>query len=138
MYDTGCRPSEMFIAHKWSILDSSTIKMQPSKGNDIRYIDKSHVDPVIWETIENGNIITSRLSMNTLKRYFQRFYPYRPTFVESANGINPIGMGLFRHFAFKRLYNVLEDYSLVGDYFGEIEVNNTIGYVNSDLYYTDY
>lgn len=136
LYDTGCRPSELFSANAWQNYDSTLITLQPLKGNGLRYIEKSIIDPEVVSSIEDGHVITSRLSLPTLQRYFQRLFHNRPTFIHSTLQLEPIGIYLFRHFAFKSKFAETGDRAATGQYFGEVDIKNTNGYIDSSLFYT--
>ncbi len=136
LYATGCRPAELFSANRWQNYSSSQVSLQPLKGNNIRYIDKSLLNVEVVASIEDDDIITAKLSRPTLERYFLNSYPARPTFILSSANFADIGLYLFRHFAFKRKFAESGDRSATGNYFGEVDIKNTNGYIDSQLFYT--
>jgi hypothetical protein len=136
LYNTGCRPAELFSANRWQKYDSNQVTLQPLKGNNIRYIDKSVLNAQVFTSIEQGEIITAKLSRPTLERYFLNSYPARPTFILSTANFADIGLYLFRHFAFKRKFLETGSRTETGNYFGEIDIKNTNNYIDSALYFT--
>lgn len=131
---TGCRPVELFDHERWKIVDSNTVSLQPAKGNNLRYIESSLIPANILQSIEDGFIITACLSQSSLYRYFAITFPTRPLFVGNSIKQSPIGIYIFRHRAFKLKELELSDPTAVGAYFGEIDIKNTNGYINSVLY----
>jgi hypothetical protein len=136
LYSTGCRPAELFAANRWQNYSDSQVSLQPLKGNNIRYIEKSLLNVEVVKSIVYDDMITAKLSRPTLDRYFLSSYPSRQTFILSTSDFAEIGLYLFRHFAFKRKFMETGDRTAVGNYFGEVDIKNTNGYIDSELYFT--
>lgn len=134
--NTGCRPFELFDPDRWQIYDNNNISLQPGKGNNLRIIPNNLIPSEILQSIADGDIITSRLSLSSVQRYFKLSFPNLPLYISSNNDYQPISLYVMRHRAFKIKYIETNSISATGQYFGEINPLNTSNYINSNLYYS--
>jgi integrase len=136
LLSTGCRPIELFDAGRWSDLDINNISLLPAKGNYSRIISKSILPPPFLDSLLADNLISARLNISSLRRYFYKFMPNRPSFINIPYSNSEIGLYLFRHRSIKYDYANTQNYNETAENYGENEVGHIVNYVNSKLYYS--
>lgn len=136
LFNTGCRPVEIFDAKRWLVFDDDYVLLQPAKGNKARIIPFNSFPAGYVASIYAGKIQSSYLSRSTLERYFYKYFYARPTFIYDSENFNPIGLYLFRHFRMKKEFIGFGSVVAVSEYFGEVDPKNTENYIFSQLYFT--
>lgn len=136
LYNTGCRPTEIFDLLRWSVFEDTAILLQPAKGNNQRLLPFNLFPSGYVTSIYSEEIQSSLLSRSTLERFFYNYFYSRPTFILNNESFNPIGLYLFRHFRMKQKFNEFGTVEAVSNWFGEIDHKNTENYIFSQLYYT--
>lgn len=136
MFNTGCRPLEIFDAQRWSVFEDDYVLLQPAKGNKIRVLPFNSFPAGYVSSIYAGNIQSSFLSRSTLERFFYKYFYARPTFIFDSENFNPIGLYLFRHFRMKKEFIGFGSVEAVSGFFGEVDHKNTENYIFSQLFYS--
>lgn len=131
-YDTGCRFSELKDRDRWLQLPNQRLSFQPAKDNAPRKLHENDLPEDFILMLSSGNWYFDRIDYSTLKRYFKRFYPAGPVFV------NLKGKGvLFYVFRYRKIKSLaLQGLTIteIAEYMGEIDTKNITLYVDAELY----
>lgn len=77
MYDTGCRPMEVFTPSLWSGNDLDGYELQPLKGNDTRYFTGAFTSLDFRRWIQGLSSNFTKLTYGKSLGIFRQFaYPY--------------------------------------------------------------
>jgi len=76
MYNTGVRPSELFIADRWNANPSGSYTLVPLKNNNARVFQGSQLSTRLKEAISAGGRLYFPFSVRRLRYHFHRFSQY--------------------------------------------------------------
>ncbi len=132
---TGMRASEPLEAWRFNVPSEGVVTFYPQKGNLIRTIPIESFPEYYEQSLYDQNIFSSRFSLPTLRRYFERHYPSGSVTLNPFSVTSQITFNLFRHYKFKQKMEELNDIQEVCSYFGEVSEYNALNYINSSIYY---
>jgi integrase len=131
-YVTGCRFMELADITRWQIVDSLTFTLQPEKGNNLRTFEKSILPATFLNMIQSQSTYFNGLTLSTGSYYFKRSYFGKRIWHEDKE----ITTHLFRHHICKKLYDEGNTRLTIKNFLGEVNIDNSNGYIDSDLMWT--
>lgn len=130
-YLHGFRFEELTIKNNFWLKDENTVGFQPGKGNNERYFKTKDLPEYFLTMLSNDSFWFYRIDYHTITRYFHNSYPKLKVTVGEHE--KSIAYYLFRHYRIKQLSaDGYSNYEIALE-FGEIDVKNIEGYVNSVL-----
>lgn len=127
--NTGLRARELLEYHRWSISFDNKFICETEKGSNNRTFDLIELTPRFISLMLEGEEPYKYNSFSTVNLYFQRFLPYAYCKVKTKN----LGLCLFRHNKIKQMKDSGLSFVDIQNYFGEVEINNILGYYNSEI-----
>lgn len=131
LYETGCRPIELWNAERWRFTEDRILVLKPAKGNNERKIrsrrlPRSFVDYVNREP-SKFNLATYYKCANL----FHHLWPYPQCFIKSKQ----VDQYVFRHRYVKGLANSGMSNDEIQQAMGWKNENLVAQYVKSKIYY---
>ena len=131
LFSTGLRFSELKNNHLWVPGSEDNFLVPTLKGGLVRNIKFTELPDFAVSDVLGGNYIFNKVSNATICRFFLAYSPYG--FIRI--GTNTSAMHLYRHNKIKQLHDAGMSVSDISVYIGEKSDLNTIGYINSFIYY---
>lgn len=131
--DLGSRFQELTEFYRFTDFGDDYIKFQPAKGNNIRILVKSELEPKFVRMVEDQESYFPRVNYFTSNRYFQNHFPHRPYLMNGIFATKGINVYIFRYRKFKLLFeqgSSIEDISRI---MGEVDPKNIEGYINASI-----
>lgn len=127
LFETGCRPNEIFDINRWTVQSNDIIRLQPSKKNLPRYFPIAQLPLEFVHQIETGEQLYYPYSIRRLRYHFNQFYMPAGTFVQGKD----IELYLFRHYYIKELDNQGFNADEIAQKMGYTTTTVVSGYINS-------
>ena len=128
-YNTGLRANELLQISRWSKNIDDKFICDTEKGSNDRIFESSELTPFFIASFLAGEEPYLYNSFSTVNLYFQRWLPYAFCRVNSKN----LGVCMFRHNKIKQMKDNGQTFEQIKLYFGEVELNNILGYYNSQI-----
>lgn len=133
-YNCGCRINELFQRNRWTVVNQSTLQIQPQKGNNVRVLPCSDLG------FANANAMAAifadmeRLPKGQYERCFSRAVEHVGLWRLYEYGYARPSSHLFRHLKVKKM--AAENFSVeqIGQYIGEKNLDNLNYYLNSQYF----
>lgn len=129
LYYTGVRPTEIHRLDLWTIIDSNTAQLIPTKNNNPRTILRSQLTSRFWEVLESGSVDYYGYLYSKQLYFFEKWYQYQPCYV----GAKSIDLYLFRHRYVKSLYLSGQTIPQITDHMGWINPLMAENYIFSTI-----
>jgi len=131
--EIGSRFHELTDITRFQMYGDEKILFQPAKGNNLRALYVSDLQPKFVRMVELQESYFDRVNYFTSNRYFQNYFPRQIHLYNGLFASKRINAYIFRYRKFKLLAESglpLED---IGQIMGEIDIKNVEGYVNADI-----
>ncbi len=126
----GCRFNDVYNLERWSIVNELTVKLQPCKNNSVRVFNKSELDFMLLDQLENNYNLYEKTSYSDAVSVFYRMFPIPNIRVKNK----PIKSHIFRHIKAKQLKrNGMSDND-IRLYLGENHQRSANDYIYSTIY----
>lgn len=132
-YQTGLRARELLEYSRWSLTFDNKFLVQTEKGSESRLFSMDELTERFVSLMLEGHEPYEYNSFSTVNLYFQRFLPYAYVRHHSKN----LGVCLFRHNKIKIMKDGGYTFEQIRDYIGEVNINNVLGYYNSEIVVPD-
>lgn len=130
MFNFGFRIGEMTNVSRWNISELPSIIIDTEKNSNNRIIQLSDLDDFAKQRIEMGLFPFLNTSNSVANYFFKVYFPKSRIIIDTKS----VTTHLFRYYNFKYFSAIgLSDIE-IGQFMGEKEINNTINYINSQLY----
>lgn len=131
LFNFGFRISEVTTPSRWNIENLPLIVIDTEKKSNNRIINVNDLDLYAKTAILNGFFPYPNTSAKVASYFMKNYYNRKAMYIENKLATTH----LFRHYAIKFWYEIGWDVSQISEYIGEVDEKNTIGYINSNLYY---
>jgi len=130
-YDFGFRYKELKESSRWSYHENETFLVNTEKGSNDRIVPIDGVPKAFIESINDQTEGFSTIRYSTFTRLFKKyyFYPYLSV------GNKKVSSHIFRYLLVKRLSLQGQTIRQISDFIGEVNTNNTLGYLNAVFHY---
>jgi hypothetical protein len=129
-YNTGLRANELLDLTRWSKNIDEDLVCDTEKGSNNRKFSQWELTPFFVASFLAGDNPYQYNSFSTVNLYFQRWLPCARVVTQNKN----LGVCLFRHNKIKLMKDEGYSFEQIKLYFGEVELNNILGYYNSEIY----
>lgn len=130
LFNTGLRVRELHTYTRWEINPNDTLTCITEKGSNPRIFQPSDLTTYFIQHIEEGNNPWEYNSYDTINLYFLRCSGLGNVKVETKS----LSLSLYRHHYCKYLNSLGYSDEAIQALMGEKDINNTRGYIYSDLY----
>jgi site-specific recombinase XerD len=130
LFKTGLRVRELHTYTRWEINPDDTLTCITEKGSNPRIFQPSDLTPYFIQHIEEGNDPWKYNSYDTINLYFLRCSNLGYVKVHTKS----LSLSLYRHHFCKYLHELSYSDEAIQALMGEKDINNTRGYIYSDLY----
>jgi len=133
-YDCGCRINELFQRDRWTVINQTTLQIQPQKGNNTRVLPVT--DLGFANTNDMGAIFADmeRLPKGQYERCFSRAVDHVGLWRLYEYGFARPSSHLFRHLKVKKMAAQNFSVEQIGLYIGEKKLDNLNYYLNSQYF----
>ena len=129
-YQWGTRPNELRACEAWDYSQPTGIIIPLSKGQSTRTLDPTYYQPESYFNSLSQYEFFKYVNSSTANLLFAKYLGYK---VYLGTG-KSLGTYIFRHARIKALAASGQTPQEIAAYFGEINVNNINGYINSQLF----
>jgi hypothetical protein len=130
MFNFGFRIGEMTNESRWNITELPNIIIDTEKNSFNRIIQLSDLDDYARQRVEMG-LFPYLNTSNSVANYFFKTYFSIPRIIIDTKSVTT---HLFRYYNFKYFSAIGWSDIEVGQFMGEVEIQNTINYINAQLY----
>ena len=130
LYDHGFRIKEVLEAKRWKLNDNGIFRVETEKGSLPRFINYSEIEGRYRNELDYANYTDKLLNYSQVKRRFESYF--NAQFFTENN--RKLITHLFRHNFVKQKYNQGLSIEEISKIIGEINKENTRGYVESKIY----
>ena len=129
-FNTGCRYIEVLEVSRWTDLQDGTYELDTAKNSNNRIIPASDVPTVYKNLILSGEQEFGSMRYTTATRLFKKGFPLLPLVV----GAKDVSTHVYRYAKAKKMFIDGSTIQQISDYLGEVDNQNTLGYVNAEFY----
>ena len=133
LFKYGFRISEVTDQSRWDISNLPFIIINTEKKSNNRIINISDLDDYAKTALNAGFFPYTNTSAKVASYFMKNYYNRKAMYVENKL----VTTHLFRHYAIKFWYEIGWSVTQISEFIGEVDEKNTIGYINSKLYYID-
>lgn len=130
----GCRVQELFQRDRWSIVSSSTVQVQPQKGNALRILQVSDLGFNDADDLAPTFADMIRLPSRQYERAFSLIVGQQGLWRLYEDGFAHPSTHLFRHVKIKELANQGMSKDYIATWIGERTADNLDYYLNSTYF----
>lgn len=130
LYNTGCRPMELFDNSLWTKQTASSYELTPLKHNNARNIADLQLTWYFRNALNEGYPLYSPLSYRRMRYHFQQFYVYSHPTV----GGKDIELYLFRYRYIRALKLQGDSDALIIEKMGWTSASVLNGYLNNSIF----
>lgn len=130
----GCRFNDVYKLEKWQIVNSLTVSLRPQKNNSLRVFNKSDLDFMLLDQLENEYNYYSKTSYSDAISVFFRMFPYPRIKVKNKF----VKTHVFRHIKAKQLKRDGMSDNDIRLFLGENMQRSANDYIYSTVYQDSY
>lgn len=128
----GFRYTEVYEVNRWTDFDQLNYNVDTAKNSNDRLIPKNTVPENYKRMITEETEKFDLCRYSTVARWFNYLFQYNDISV----GNKEVSTHFFRYFSMKEKDSLGWSTQEIADYFGEVELNNVVNYVNASMYTT--
>lgn len=129
LFQTGCRPEEIFTPTLWSDYSATQLRLMPLKGNLPRYLNKADLLTDFVNSITMGAKFLNTITPRQLTFAFNKVYEYS----NPRKGDKQSALYLFRYRYFKQLHVDGFTDSQIQSIMGENTLSVAQGYIYANI-----
>ena len=130
----GCRIQELFQPERWKLVGTSTLQVQPQKGNALRVLQLSDLGFASAESFGPTLADMARLPNRQYERTVSLIVKEKSLWRLYENGFARPSSHLFRHVKIKELSAQGYDKAYIATWIGEKNIDNLDYYLNSSYF----
>lgn len=132
--NAGTRVNELFQADRWKLVSSSVVRVEPQKGNAMRFLNLQDIGFANAEEYKITLADMRRLPAGQYMRAFAYAVKCRGLWRLYDEGFAHPSTHMLRHLKIKELYQAGNEKEYIANWIGEKKVDNLDYYINSKYF----